>query len=288
MGSLAVSAALVRIPPMELKEALVIVLAFLAPLTVYCVALAAVNRRRRPVVVSGAWDFLGLVLGLSGFLVAGGPAILSNLVSAWHGPGRVLRLPDPESGEDWRPAVLAVLLALYFAGLVAGVAVMAWRRRRVTSVYNVDTGRLEEVLGRVLDQLGFSWTRAGNRFYLRVSEPPASGSNRPSAEEVMAAGAVGAAASVGTAPPPSAAAEQTAVIDLEPFPAMHHVTVRWSLVGQAVRREVEGELTRSLAGVLTYNNPSGGWFLSAASMLVLVMATVVLLLLVTNILFRGV
>jgi hypothetical protein len=55
-----------------------------------------------------------------------------------------------------------------------------------------------------------------------------------------------------------------------------------------VRREVEGELTRSLAGVVTRDNPTGGWFLSAAATLFLIMATVVLLLLVTNIVFRGV
>ncbi len=171
VGALAVSAGVVRIPPMELREALLIVLAFLFPLAVYCLVLASVNRRRHPVVVSGRWDFLGVVLALSGFLVAGGPAILSNLVSAWRGSGRLAGVPDPASGYDWRPAVLRVLLAAYFAALVAGVALALRRRRGVTSVYNVDPDRFDEVLGRALDQLGFAWTRAGNRFYLRASGP---------------------------------------------------------------------------------------------------------------------
>jgi hypothetical protein len=274
---------------MELKEALVIVLAFLAPLTVYCVVLAALNRRRRPVVMSGVWDFLGVVLGLSGFLVAGGPAILSNLVSAWH--GRVSRLPNPDADYDWRPAVLAGLLAVYFVALAVGVAVVAWRRRGVTSVYNVAPEHFEELFGRVLDRLGLSWTQAGNRFYVSAAGPPAAAApDRPTAEEITAAGAVSPTAPVRTAPPPpmAPAPGQSAVIDVEAFPSMYHVTVRWGQVGQAVRREVEGELTRSLAGVVTHNNPSGSWFLSAASVLVLVMATVVLLLLVTNVLFRGV
>ena len=268
---------------MELKEALVIVLVFLFPLTVYCVVLAMVNRRRHPVVVSGPWDFLGVVLGQSGFLLAGGPAILSNLVL----PGRLLRLPESQSEADWRPALLAVLLALYFVALVVGVLLVARLRREVTSVYNIEPSRFDEVFGRVLDQLGFPWTRAGNRFYLRVSGPtPAAGAEHPAVEQVTAAGPGSPEAPVRTAPfPPAAALEVKAVIEVEPFPSMHHVTVRWSLVGPALRQEVEGELTRALAGVVTRDNPTGGWFLSAASALFLVMGAVVLLLLASRILF---
>jgi hypothetical protein len=275
---------------MELKEALVIVLAFLFPLTIYCLVLASLNRRRHPVAVSGPWDVLGVVLALSGFLVAGGPAVLSNLVSAWHGPGRLARLPLPASGDDWRAVVLGVLLAVYFAALIAAVAVAVRRRRRVTSVYNVEPARFDEVLGRALDQLGFPWTRAGNRFYLRVAEPlPPVESERPAVEQITAGGPAAPHAPVQTAPlPPDAAAGENAVIELDPFPSMYHVTVRWGPAGPAVRREVEGELTRSLAGVVTRDNPTGGWFLSAAATLFLIMATVVLLLLVTNIVFRGV
>ncbi len=69
---------------------------------------------------------------------------------------------------------------------------------------------------------------------------------------------------------------------------MHHVTVRWGLVGPSLRQEVEGEMTRALAAVVTRDNPSGGWFLSAAATLFLIMSAVVLFLLVTNILFHGV
>jgi hypothetical protein len=275
---------------MELREALLIVLAFLFPLTVYCLVLASVNRRRHPFVVSGRSDFLGLVLALSGFLVAGGPAILSNLVSVWRGPGRLSGVPDPESGYDWRPVVLRVLLAVYFAALVAAVALVLRQRRGVTSVYNMDPDRFDEVLGRALDQLGYSWARAGNRFYLRVPAPlPSAKPEQPAVGQITAAGAVSLEAPVHTAPlAPAAVPEQNAVIEVDPFPAMHHVTVRWGLVGPSLRQEVEGEVTRALAGVVTRENPSGGWFLSAAATLFLIMSAVVLFLLVTNVLFHGV
>jgi hypothetical protein len=237
---------------MELKEALVLVLIFLFPLLIYCLVLAALNRRPHPVVVSGPWDFLGVVLALSGFLVAGGPAILSNLTTGWD---VLRRVTDEPAALSPRQVLLGALLVLYFALLVVGIVLGLRRRRDVTSVYNVDPAAFDEVLGEVLDDLGYSWARGGNRFYLTVR----------------------------AAPPEK---EETAVIEAEPFPLMYHVSVRWGRLGPGMRQELEGEMARSLAGVPTRANPVGNWFLSVGITLFLLMAGVLLFLLVANLLTR--
>jgi hypothetical protein len=237
---------------MELKEALFIVLAFLFPLWVYCLFLAAVNRRPRPVVVAGTWDFLGVVLALSGFLVVGGPAALSNLTTAVHA---LPQATDEPAALAPRQVLLGTLLVLYFVVLVVGVAAVLRQRRGVTAVYNVNPAVFDEVFGQVLDQLGYGWTRAGNRYYLRSAEPVSSG-------------------------------ERTVIVEADAFPPLCHVTVRWDGDDRATRQEVEGELTRALAAVRTRYNPAGGWFLSAAAALFLLMGAVLLLLLLAKAVLR--
>jgi hypothetical protein len=255
---------------MELKEALVILLTFLVPLMVYCLVLAVLNRRPHPVVVAGAWDFLGVVLGLSGFLVVGGPAILSNLTTIHAG------FRPAEEGEALpvvpRALLLGVVLVTYFVAVIVGIAVALRRRRDVTSVYNVHPAVFDEVFGQVLDQLGLSWARAGNRYYLSARAPQPALS---APEDVAAA-----------APPPPSGWEASSVVEVEPFPLMQHVTMRWGRLDAGVRQEVEGELTRDLAGVHTRYNPAGGWFLSATTTLFLMIGLLLMLLLASKVLFR--
>src|SRR4051794_26698381 len=56
---------------------LLLVLAFLFPLAVYCLILAMLNRRLQPALVSGSWDLVGLLFAASGFLLIDGPALLA-------------------------------------------------------------------------------------------------------------------------------------------------------------------------------------------------------------------
>src|SRR6476661_8012817 len=53
----------------------------LAPLAIYFLWLAFVTRRDQPTVISGPWDFVGLVAGLSGFILFGGGLVLSLVQS---------------------------------------------------------------------------------------------------------------------------------------------------------------------------------------------------------------
>jgi hypothetical protein len=273
---------------MELKEALVIVLIFLAPLSIYCLVLALLNRRPGPVLVSGTWDFLGMVFGLSGFLLAGGPAILSNVNGNWRGWFR----PGAAPAGAWQRLLMTALLVLYFVLLAAGVALLLRRRRGTTAVYNVETARFDDVLGQVLDSLGLAWTRAGNRIYIRL------GADLPAAPPAYAAGHFQPSHSlavqeearkrVEAVPLPSAApSEQAAVVEMDPFPLMRHVTLRWGQTETALRQEVEGELARALSGVRTHYNPVSGWLLSAASALFILIFLLLVFLLAASLLIRS-
>jgi hypothetical protein len=52
----------------------------LFPLAVYCLILAGINRRDRPLVVRGVWDFAGVLAALSGILLWTGPVLLQHLM----------------------------------------------------------------------------------------------------------------------------------------------------------------------------------------------------------------
>ena len=58
---------------------LIPVLVFLFPLAIYCLIVSLLNRRPRPVMVSGTWDFAGVLFAVSGFLLLGGPVMLTSL-----------------------------------------------------------------------------------------------------------------------------------------------------------------------------------------------------------------
>jgi hypothetical protein len=264
---------------MELKEALVIVLTFLVPLTIYCLVLALINRRSTPLVVSGSWDFLGIVCAVSGFLVAGGPAVVSNLTGSWHGFWL-----NAEAPGGARVVLLAVLLA-YFLLVATAVVLVVRARRATTSVYNVEPEALERALGHVLDTLGCSWARSGNRYYLRVAEPVPTRSVEVSKDAIQAPGSLAPEPTSWSMSGPLSAVGPQAILDLEPFAVMRHVTLRWTLMEEALRQEVEGELTRGLTEVHTRDNPVSGWFLSATVTLFIMILCVLLLLLANRVLF---
>ena len=53
-------------------------LIFPFPLAIYCLVLALINGSRRPMLVPGSWDCIGLLFGLSGFLLATLPVLLTR------------------------------------------------------------------------------------------------------------------------------------------------------------------------------------------------------------------
>jgi hypothetical protein len=242
-----------------------IFLAFLLPLAIYLLGLGFVNRRPQAVMVSGTWDFLGLVFAASGFLLFGGPGLLSSLNERW----RVFWLfgrreaADP-SGEDlWQFWIF--LSVLYFIVVVAGVSYLLWRQRALTSIYNVEPGTVERALAQVCARLGLSPTRSGNLFLFGMAPtgPPslkgASGAT-PAGNHLSSAGRVVAAALAGSPAAQGNLLNEMGILEVDTFAAMRHVTLRWDPPDSALRQSVETELGRALADVAAPETDLGAWF----------------------------
>jgi hypothetical protein len=200
-------------------------LACLLPPAVYCLALASLNHRPRPTVVPGTWDFLGVLLSTSGFLIFGGPAVLSGIHKGLLPRGRFIDLRGYDGSEGWWPAAWLA----YFVVVVAGAAWLLWKRRLVTSIYNVDADRFPQFFGQLLDRLGCDWARRGDVFFI--------------------------------------GSDGRAVVELSAAAGLRHVTLRWGHGAGPLRNQIESELRIALAHVEPPSNPLVGWFLSVATAL---------------------
>ena len=138
-----------------------IIVAFLFPLALYFFALGLINSRRRPLMISGPWDFAGVLFAASGFLTFGLPAILTGLSERW----RFFWWTGQLFGGSITQGMLVWVLNI---GLVLGLAgVVLWRRRNQTAVYNIEPFVLEEALTSVLDGLGLLWSQCGQDIFIR-------------------------------------------------------------------------------------------------------------------------
>lgn len=134
----------------------------LAPVSFYLCWLAGVNRRDKPTVVGGSWDFTAVFGGLSGFLLAGGVLLLS--LASGDGRlftgGNVDRLKSVFE-QQW---LTWLLLLVGYAGLVgAAAAAGASGRRHWLSVYNLDADTAGRVIDSALERSGLAAAkRVGN------------------------------------------------------------------------------------------------------------------------------
>jgi hypothetical protein len=281
-----------------------IVVAFLVPLAVYCLILGLVNRRRRPLLVPAAWDFVGLLFAASGFLLFGLPNLLSGFTE--HGR-RVAMFGRPPAGGGGAGAWFADLfeglcsilfevgsggvLLTYFALVVAGCAVILWRRQGQTAVYNVHPDVFDEVLAGVLDAAGLVWSRAGNRYFLRRptrGRKPLSVSAGGGAEPSPLAVREHLPPGQGRGAYPASAEdfEQSAYLEVDPAPALCHVTLGWDVEDEELRKQVEAELAATLAEVRTHHNSAAAWLLLAGGTL-LIAAVLTFVVVVLRRLFVG-
>jgi hypothetical protein len=225
---------------------------FLFPIAIYCWALAAVNRRPGPVMVSGPGDFIGLLFAGSGFLLVVGPALITGLyyralreLPLAHQWGTVQEIFSDLLQHQW-----GVWLG-YYLFLVAGSLLLLYLRRRKTIIYNVEPAVFEIVLTRALARLGINWLRQGNRYHLGTLTDPAG---------------------EGPAPP-------VAVLIVQTFGMLYNVTLNWRRDPVGLRLEVEIELERELAEVRTDYNPAGAWLLGVAACLFAIILAVLVLIL---------
>jgi hypothetical protein len=267
-------------------EILLIVVAFLFPLAVYCLVLGMLNRRQHPLMVSAAWDFAGLLFAASGFLVFGFPGMLSSLSE--HGRHIAMFGVPPQDDNRWNvlrdlfeglASTLyafgngAILLA-YFLIVVVGCACVIWRRQSQTAVYNIHPHIFDEILGGVLDATGFVWARAGERWFIR----------RPDKARQSAAEAITVEKPLETVQRPVTAEdlERSAYLEVDATASLCHVTMRWETQDEDLRKQVEGELANALSDVRTRDNPASTWLLSAGS----VMLCATIMIFVFAILYR--
>jgi len=133
----------------------------LAPLAVYFLWLSFVTRRDRPTVISGQWDFVGLIAGLSGFILFGGGLVLSLFQSNFRywmrGNFESLRAAWGQEKTTW------ILLALVYLLMVIGwIALTLAARRRSLVIYNIEPAPFEATLGELFEQINRPVERRGN------------------------------------------------------------------------------------------------------------------------------
>ncbi|MBX9580241.1 MAG: hypothetical protein K2X87_08020 [Gemmataceae bacterium] len=133
----------------------------LAPLGLYLLWLAALNRRDRPTVVPGGWDFTALACGLGGFLLFGGGLLLalvrSNVRFGVRGNFEALRDAWAQERLSWGLFALAYLVVV-----LGGVVAAGLTRRRSLVFYNAEPDLVEAALVDLFDQLGRPVERRGN------------------------------------------------------------------------------------------------------------------------------
>jgi hypothetical protein len=210
------------------------------------------NRRPRPIVVSGIWDCVGLLLAASGLLLVVGPALLSSGYQRFIDDSALEVRGDGEAlpfGTIW--ALWWGVWVLYYVVVIGGAALMLWSRRNKTVIYNIEPAVFERVLLETLGNRGFEVSRLGQRIFLGRGPIPAT-----------LADPLPHVVSTSAGPRPD-----RSVLDIEPFPAFSHVTLHWRDDEDRVRAEVETELAKSLAGVRTRDNAAGTWLLALAGLL---------------------
>src|SRR5438067_7281681 len=106
-------------------------LIFLLPVGFYCLILAGINRRGKPLIVSGVWDAIGLLFAVSGFFLATLPMLISEF---WA------RTYAADDGEGFLGIYVSqwVLWLAYLMFVLSGGALMVLWRAHKTMIYNVD------------------------------------------------------------------------------------------------------------------------------------------------------
>jgi hypothetical protein len=267
-----------------------ILLAFFFPVAVYLLILGGINRRSHPLMVPGVWDFIGILFAASGFLLLGGPAILSSMNDRWR-QFWLFGKSGGGLGPDGVWQLWLFLSILYFGLVVAGAAFLLWRQRHLTSIYNIEPRQIERSLLHIFQRLGLNPVRSGN-MYLFGLAGDASSAHLASPEGIQAphyrpgGGSVKAEPGGMLAVPGAATAGdflgQTAILEVETFPGMRHATLHWDPADSLFRQEIESQLQRELAHTPADESDLGGWLLVAGLGLMAVLMLGALVLLVIN------
>jgi hypothetical protein len=229
-----------------------ILVAFLLPFSIYLFVVGTINRRRRPLLVSGVTDFIGLLFAASGFLLFGGPAVLTSLSDRWRMFWLVGQRPASGSTDSlW--LFWLIMSVLYFVVVVGGSALILRGRRSQTALYNIDQEMADRCIVHVCEQLGLDPVRSGNLYVFGVE--PAVTSARKEGEGVQTAPGVPRQTTAAAL----AFATRSAVLEVDAYSAMRHVTLRWDPRDAPMRKEVEAGLERLFAETSVEPSDFGAW-----------------------------
>lgn len=233
---------------------LLVGLACLFPVSLYCLFLALLHQRRQPTMLSGSWDFAGVLVALSGFLLFGG----TTLLFAFHTTARDAwlagaTLADLRYGHARAGIAAFILWGLYGLLLIGGSVAMLWRRRDTLVFYNLSPAEFESILSDICLKLGLPWTRRASRYCIGYADLDKS-----------QFGADG---------------RRKALLETSGSAAMRHVAVQWESAPPALRHELEEELGRAVADFETADSPVAGWFLTASGALMVLLGSMLVLFL---------
>ena len=154
----------VAVSSSQLLAACFTALVCLMPVTFYLCWLASVNKKSRPTVVSGRWDFALVLAALSGFLLVGGALLLTLVQSDSRS---VLRGNFEQVREGWGQNTGSWLFIVigYFLLVIGAAALTLTNRTRWLSIYNVDLVAAERSIAAALERSHIlNATRYGNRW----------------------------------------------------------------------------------------------------------------------------
>jgi hypothetical protein len=260
-----------------------LLLAVLFPIAVYLGVLGWINRRPRGLLVSGPWDFAGILFAASGFLLLGGPALLSSLTQtdAWRNFWVMAKRSPNDNLHESLIFGRVVLFGVYFVIVVGVSALLLRRRRRLTAIYNVDPALVETVLGETFERWQLPFVQTGNVLLIdpnlgglssrlapaQEGTPPVSAPSEL-VEKVTTWGKRHWQVPDGTpASAPSVLVEKVTTLEVEASIGMCHVTLLWDPPDSLLRREIEGQLRRALSQRHAPPGTVGDWLLLASSIL---------------------
>lgn len=238
----------------------------LGPLLIYILILMGINGRRRASMIPGTWDFAGVLLATSGFLLGGGPLILAGLNSGWR-----RYLLHGKNVTDWRMLtgegdVRAVgLWVLFFVVVISSAGILIFARRHVTVLYNTDTAHIWDALEWIFGRVGIVWKRHENTYELMKLRDEA---HAPWANELrpldrldknaVALTGLGSKADLRAA---------NAQLNVQVLPSSCNVTLNWKDADPGIRAQVEAELTSLLMNIRAEHNPVMSWLTTAATII---------------------
>ena len=215
----------------------------LMPLALYLLFLASLNHRRRPTWMSGRWDFTALLLGLSGFLLLGGPLMVTLIDSTWRGMLFGGNFDRHRSAWDANSRIWSVTAVGYLLALIGFVVYVMNRRESVAVVYNIDLPSINGLIARAAGKLGLTAREVPGGW--EFSRSLSSGGLDLDLVQLRGQRTAGR-------------------LSVDAFDAFRNVTMRWSNCDPKVRLAIDDEIRGMCDQAESVENAAAGWLMTAA------------------------